>query len=291
MDGRIARMISQSAWIVFFALINANGVSAQQVVGAKAGIIQHIYGEVFLDGNPLSLPEDGYIQMENGQSLRTGQGLVELLLAPSAYLRMGGFSSSSLRMEQNELNNTQVSLEQGSALIEIVQKLRGNPIRVRFSKGLVEIKKTGRYRLDADSSELRVHKGAALVTGANKTFTVKKGRMLRLDRNWKAVKFDPRAADLLDHFSAARTKQLYRMQARWDLERRTDLEAANSEAVNSARSKAVEDERIRQMQETRQAVEEAERRQAEAQEAMRQWAEQEARKQAAEAQAAGPKQY
>ena len=137
-----------SAAIILIALVFADSVPAQQFLGAKAGILQYMQGEVFLNGTLLRLPQGGYIQLENGQSLSTGQGYLELVLNSGAYLRLG--KDGSLRMEQNRLDDMQFVLERGSALIEVVDKTKGR-IRVHLSTGFVEIMKAGLYRLDADS--------------------------------------------------------------------------------------------------------------------------------------------
>jgi hypothetical protein len=195
-----------SAAIILIMLVFADSVSAQQFLGAKAGIVQHIHGEVFLDGNLLRLPRGGYIQLENGQSLSTGQGYLELVLNSGAYLRLG--KDGSLRMEQNRLDDTQVVLERGSALIEVVEKTRSR-IGVRLSTGFVEIIKAGLYRLDAGLGELRVYGGAAVVANGNRKTTIKSERMVRLDGAPASDKFDANAADALHEWAAQRSFDLF----------------------------------------------------------------------------------
>jgi hypothetical protein len=195
-----------SAAILLITLVFTDSVPAQQFVGAKAGILQHIQGEVFLEGNLLRLPRGSYIQLENGKSLSTGQGYLELVLNSDSYLRLG--KDGLLRMEQNRLDDTQVVLERGSALIEVVDKTRGR-IRMNLSTGFVEIKKAGLYRLDAGSSELRVYGGAAAVANGNRKATIKSERMVRLDGDPASENFDPNVVDALHEWAAQRSFDLF----------------------------------------------------------------------------------
>jgi hypothetical protein len=195
-----------STVIILIAAIFADSVPAQQFLGAKAGILQYIQGEVFLDGNLLRLPQSGYIQLENGRSLSTRQGYLELVLNSEAYLRLG--KDGTLRMEQNRLDDMQFVLERGSALIEVLDTTKSR-IKVRFSTGFVEIKKAGLYRLDAGSSELRVYGGTAVVANGNRKATIKSQRMVRLDGIPASAKFDAKLTDALHEWAAQRSFNLF----------------------------------------------------------------------------------
>ena len=187
-------------------LVFTDSVPAQQFLGAKAGILQHIQGEVFLDGNLLRLPRGSYIQLENGQRLSTEQGYLELVLNSGAYLRLG--KDGLLRMEQNRLDDIQFVLERGSALIEVVDKTKGR-IRMNLSTAFVEIKKAGLYRLDADPAELRVYGGAAVVANGNRKATIKSERMVRLNGDPASKKFDPNSVDALHEWAGQRSFDLF----------------------------------------------------------------------------------
>ena len=195
-----------SAAVLLIMLVFTDSVPAQQFLGAKAGILQHIQGEVFLDGNLLQLPRGSYIQLEKGKSLSTGQGYLELVLNSGAYLRLG--KDGLLRMEQNRLDDVQFVLARGSALIEVVDKTEGR-IRMSFSTGFVEIKKAGLYRLDADPAELRVYGGAAVVANGNRKATIKSERMVRLSGDPASKKFDPNSVDALHEWAGQRSFDLF----------------------------------------------------------------------------------
>jgi hypothetical protein len=220
MKRQIVRRIVRSVGVTLTVLMITGVAPAQFVVGAKAGIVLCTQGNVFLDGEQLRLPYGSYLQMGEGQKLHTVQGRVELLLNPSGYLRMA--EDGLLRMEHNLLTDIQLALEQGSALIEIVQEIKGSRIRVRLPESLVEISKAGLYRLDAGCGELRVYSGVASAACGSRKITVKKDRMVRLgDLASKPAKFNANAADSLHRWAAQRSFELFiansstRKQTHW----------------------------------------------------------------------------
>jgi hypothetical protein len=200
------RWIYPSIGIFFIILGFANDASAQKVVGAKSGVIQFSKGSVFLNGNPVSLAKDQYIQLGNSQNLQTTSGYVELILAPSSYLWLG--CNSSLRMRQNKLTDIQVEIGQGSAMIEIVKALKNFPIHVYISKSVLEIRKAGLYRFDSATGELRVFRGSVLVGNGKKKTRITEGRMIRLDSQSAPAKFDVQSTDDLHQLAANRSTQL-----------------------------------------------------------------------------------
>ena len=190
--------------IAVIALAASASAIAQQVASAKAGLIQYIQGKALLDGRPLRLGAKGFLQMESRQGVRTEQGRLELLLSPETYLRLG--ENASLLMENNLLTDIRLALDRGSALIEVVQTLKGNPIRVRLAEGVVEIQKAGLVRLDTDSGQVRVYGGTAQVARGEQKITVKSGKSVRLENSWlRASDFDPKESDPLHQWAAQRS--------------------------------------------------------------------------------------
>lgn len=217
----LGNLITQVMAGIFSLLVFGGSAPAQYVVSTNAGLIQYIDGNVFLEDRLLPTPPDPYLQIENGQSLRTEQGRAELLLSPYAYLRLG--ENGLLRMEQNKLEDTQLTLVQGAALIEIVRQIKGNRVRICFPTSVVEIKKAGLYRLDASSDELRVYGGAAQVANGNRKSTFGMGRMVRLNGDLSSNKFDVGDVDSLHKWAARRSFDLFmvspktRTQSHWKL--------------------------------------------------------------------------
>jgi hypothetical protein len=207
MKRKIRQQIVRSIGIFAIFWGTAGAAHAQYVVSAKAGIIQFMVGNVFLDDKPVRLTKGGYLQMKNGQRLRTERGFSELLLGTDVYLRLG--MHGQLRMYQNQLNDTQLALEKGSAMIEVVEMAQGSQIRIVFASGLVEIRKKGLYRLDGDSRELRVYGGEAGVAKKDRKAKIKKGKMVRLNDDFESSKFDAEAPDMLHQWAALRSFTLF----------------------------------------------------------------------------------
>jgi hypothetical protein len=116
-------------------------------------------------------------------------------------------------MEENALSDTRLTLEKGSALIEVVQRIKGNTVKIRVQGDIAVIEKEGLYRVDADDSELRVYGGTALVMSQGKKATVKKGQIIRLNQNLKAAGFDAGPPDMLHRWSAQRSFELFMQNA------------------------------------------------------------------------------
>jgi hypothetical protein len=193
--------------IAVFIFLFSGSALPQQLISAKAGMVQFLVGEAYIDGTALRLHDGQYFQLENGQLLRTGKGYAELLLAPDACLRLG--KNASLIMRQNELADIRLGLDRGSAIIEILKKLDTDPIRVHISKSIVEIKKEGLYRLDAESRMLRVYGGDARAIKGKKNVRVKSGRRVVLSGEPRPEKFDARVADTLHRWAAQRSFALF----------------------------------------------------------------------------------
>ncbi len=201
---RLVAKLPGAAALFFLASASA---LPQQFISAKAGNIQFVRGEVFLNGTSFLLQEGRYIQMENDQILATGKGFAELLLAPDACLRLG--ENASLRMRQNDLDDIQLELNQGSAMIEILKKLKTDPIQVHISQNIIEMKKDGLYRIDAEPFRLRTYGGEALAIRGRRKVLVKNGRMTDLDGELKSEKFDANTVDLLHRWAALRSFSLF----------------------------------------------------------------------------------
>lgn len=210
----------KSLTLALLILLTIPGAArAQKIVGVKAGILQSIKGEVYLEDKRLKLPQNGHIQMENGQFLTTKQGYAEMLLSPGAYLRLG--EDSCLRMDDTQLGRTRITLEQGSALIEVVQEIEGNRMTFAIATSVVGIERAGLYRLYALPGELRVYRGEAVVVKQGKTTLAKSGRVVRFARDLAVRKFDTDTADSLHTWAARRSFDLFiitpetRKQTHW----------------------------------------------------------------------------
>jgi hypothetical protein len=183
------------AGLIFFALFISGIAPAQRLISAKGGIVQHIEGAILLDDKPVHLAKGGYIQMRNGQTLAAKLGRAELVLNPSAFLRIG--ENSSLKIEQNRLDDLDVTLLQGFAMVEIVEEVKGSRIVLHLSGGWAEMKKAGLYRFKAESSEIQIWGGELLASNGDQMTIIKGRREIRLGSGMNSQRFK---ADFLDKF-------------------------------------------------------------------------------------------
>ena len=122
-------------------------LSAQKVVSARAGLLTYLQGSVCIDGKPVVLKTARFPQMKDGETLSTGPGRdrVEVLLAPGIVLRLA--ENSQVRMDDTDLSDTRVTLQQGEALIEVVQLAEANRVQVAVGETTTEPTRPGLYRI------------------------------------------------------------------------------------------------------------------------------------------------
>jgi ferric-dicitrate binding protein FerR (iron transport regulator) len=187
-------------------------LNAQKVVSARAGLITYLQGPAFLDGKRVVLKTARFPQMSDGQTLSTGRGRAEVFLSPGVVLRLA--ESSQLRMDDTQLSDTRVTLQQGEALIEVVQLTEGNRIQVALEETSTELIRAGLYRIGispngAAQNTLRVYGGEALVRSGLKIVDVKRGVAVNLNPDLAISPFDRKHTDLLHAWAARRSFELF----------------------------------------------------------------------------------
>lgn len=202
-------------------LLFASAALAQQVVGARAGTVHFTMGSVSVDGLPVQATEVRFPLLRDGQVVQTGRGRLELLLAPEVFLRLS--QQGTLRLTDTHLDNTQVELISGTALVEVVAMAKNERIQIRYGVTRTEFKGAGLYRFDAGTGELRVFGGDAEVMAGDQKLTVGRGRLVYLGAGLLTAKFDVKKVDSLHKWSAERSFYLYASSAEARL-RRTDWE-------------------------------------------------------------------
>jgi hypothetical protein len=210
---------SRKAWPRKFGLLLfliGNALIAQRVVSARAGLITYLQGPAFVDGKRVVLKSTRFPQMKDGETLSTGRGRAELLLAPGVVLRLS--ENSRLQMDDTQLVKTRVTLLQGDALIEILQLPEGNRIQVALAETTTELSRPGLYRLGkiqngTASNTLRVYGGEALARSGPKMAVAKRGMAVKLDPDLTVGKFDRKQTDSLHAWSARRSFDLFMSDA------------------------------------------------------------------------------
>jgi hypothetical protein len=187
-------------------------ISAQKVVSAKAGLITYLQGPAFVDDQRVVLKTARFPQMKDGETLSTGRGRAELLLAPGVVLRLS--ENSQVRLDDTHLDDTRVTVQRGDALIEVVQLPEDNRIQVGLGDTTTELTRTGLYRFgiaqnDNAPSTLRVYGGDALVRCGSNMADAKRGMAVELDSALAVKKFDRKQADYLHTWAARRSFELF----------------------------------------------------------------------------------
>jgi len=177
---------------------------------AVPGTLNYVEGQASIGDQTLDSKSVGTAALNNGDVLQTGNGKAEILLTPGVYLRVG--SNSAVKMDSNSLINTEVTVREGKAMVEVDQIYHENNLRVSQPGADTKIDKTGLYAFDATNGDIRVFDGKAVVTADDHNMTVKKDHQLALDsQKLKAKGFDKKEVtqnDDLYRWSSLRSQYL-----------------------------------------------------------------------------------
>lgn len=209
------------------SLTLAAAAYAQDVVSARAGMIQFIEGAVEVDGKAIEMParEKMFSQLpevKKGSVLSTTGGRAEILMSPGVTLRLG--EEAAFKMVDSDLGDTKIELQKGAAVVEVLELVKGNMVTVFVDKAYVTFRKAGTYKFHVNAGsapEVMVYEGQAEVTIAGQTKSVKRGNVMVLESALAMRKFDTEKGDAL---------------LRWSLRRSGYMAMANVSAASSARS-------------------------------------------------------
>lgn len=188
-------------------ILCATGAGAQALVSTRSGLIHVTDGEVYLGKDRIRATPETFFELRNGDELRTGDGRAEILLGPSVFLRLD--TQSILRMVDDRLEEAQVELEKGTALVEVVDRVRSGRVEIAQGGTRTDLKSWGLYRFGAEPAELQVLGGEALVASGERTMAVGRGRAVQLNGTLSALKFSPLKADGLQEWAARRSFDLF----------------------------------------------------------------------------------
>jgi hypothetical protein len=193
------------------ALALAGAALAQNAISAKAGMINVADGDVYLQdakgGEPRKVEPKvtEFIEIKEGQTLKTGEGRAEVLLVPGSFLRMA--EESSFRMISNKLSDARLEMLTGGGLLEVSEGMEDSKVTIVARDVTVSVSKTGLYRIDAEPGRVRVYMGEALVSyGNGQSAVLKGGKELVAGANgWTAGKFDAKETDALYRWAKRRS--------------------------------------------------------------------------------------
>ena len=152
---------------------------SQDVISAKAGMINHIEGRVLLQDESLIEVRPSFLHLEAGQRLRTEDGRAEVLFAVGSYLRLG--PQSEVEMVSAGLTSASVRLHRGSMIVDAYIVYDEDSLTILLGEAEVRLLKKGLYRLDAldaEDSSLTVVQGNALLVSEGAESTIKKKRSI-----------------------------------------------------------------------------------------------------------------
>ena len=132
---------------------------SQDVISAKAGMINHIEGSVLLQDERLIEVRPGSLHLEAGHRLRTEDGRAELLFAVGSYLRLG--PQSEVEMVSAGLTSASVRVHRGSMIVDAYIVYDEDSLTVLVGEAEVRLLQKGLYRLDAAEEDGIVTDGCA----------------------------------------------------------------------------------------------------------------------------------
>ena len=182
-------------------------VSSQRAIAPQPGVVNYVEGQVSVDRQPVAAESVGSVVLGPGQSLETGNGRSEVLLTPGVVLRVA--NDSSVTMISPDLLNTEVRLNRGRAMVEVAEIHKENNLLVEQPGAQARLVKTGLYDFDANTGQVRVFDGEAMVRMNGREIKVKEDRQVSLNGLDKAQKFDKDAnKDAFYQWASLRSKYL-----------------------------------------------------------------------------------
>ena len=189
--------------VAFAAVTFSVPTMAQSVIATHSGLVYYFDGLVYLNDQPLESHTGKFQSVAEGAELRTAQGRAEVLLTPGVFLRIG--ENSAIRMLSNELANTRVELETGSAIVDSSKPAPRTAVTLVFKDWQVTSAEAGTYRIDSDPPRLWVLKGDADVAMGNKQpVSVAKGMDLPLTAALRPADSSNQPADSLSEWAKGR---------------------------------------------------------------------------------------
>jgi len=205
----LAALLSAPAWASNIASSNS----------AVPGTLNYVEGQAYFDDQPLDHNSIGKTTLEVGQSLSTDRGKAEILLTPGVFLRVG--DNSSVNMVAAGLEETELRVDKGHAIVEVDQIYPQNELRVTVGQATARILKPGLYDFDLQQNELRVFDGEAMVQEGDRQIKIKAGHDLAVTGNslYKEAKFDKKAMNSDDLYRWSSLRSDYEAEANLDAAR------------------------------------------------------------------------
>jgi hypothetical protein len=177
---------------------------------ARPGTLNYVEGQAHLGQQILGNKSIGSVEVAPGQTLATDTGKAEILLTPGVFVRLG--DQTSANMISASLTNTQMALDRGEAIVEVVQLHPENFLGIIEDGHQTQVLKTGLYDFNENLHVVRVLDGEAVVKEGHKDVKVKAGHLVDLTsaEPLRTRKFDKKEVEAEDlyHWSSLRSSYL-----------------------------------------------------------------------------------
>jgi hypothetical protein len=195
---KIALLLSNVFIVFFLPIISYSLDDAKE----RAGLLFFSNTDVFVDGKQVDAPVSYYSKIADGTIVRTGTGRVEIQLGAGTILRMD--NKTQLQMKDSFVENLLIKFERGTIFVETFYQIKHHKIRIQFGDCLITFDRCGLYRLDAQSSQLRVYDGKAETECGRNKVSLKKGKTANLNK-LTVSKLDPGQKDTFHRWAAKRS--------------------------------------------------------------------------------------
>ena len=180
---------------------------AQQVIGAKSGVIHYVEGDAFASDQKIETKLGSkFTELKDNQVLKTEEGRVEVLLNPGVVLRVS--ESSSIKMINSKLSDTRVELLSGSAMIEVSELGSGNSVMMLYNGQEIVFRKTSLVRIDSDPAMISVYNGEASIKSGAQLNVIKAGKTMTLDGQMLVARFDNKTGDAFYRWGSRRASYI-----------------------------------------------------------------------------------
>ncbi len=155
------------------------------------GAINYVEGKAKIGHEVLSSQSVGKVVLKTGETLKTENGRVEMLLTPGVFLRLG--QNTSVTMISPSLTNTKVKVNTGEATAEVDEFHSQNNLIIAEDHATAYLVHTGFYDFDPQQGLIRVLKGQAVVLRNDRHVRLNSGQQVELfpeTARLKAAKFD-----------------------------------------------------------------------------------------------------
>jgi hypothetical protein len=184
----------------------ATTASAQVAISARAGMVHHTEGKVFIEDKEVVSKVTEFPEVREGQQLRTEEGRAEILLTPGAFLRVA--ENSAFRMTGSRLSDVRIEVLRGSVIIEAAELEKDTSITLLLRDAEIALRKRGVYRVDAEAGLVRVYDGEAIVARAGQSVTLKDSRQTLIAGVLAAEKFNSKTGDAFLRWAARRAETI-----------------------------------------------------------------------------------